>query len=579
MSQHEQNESSSWPARLLHVDTLTSYAWQPGDIYGGHKKPRYNAISYTWGRFALNDQEELEIKAAPIYGTTWAEFLPRMNPARYSVEDMILAIRTAACPYKEYWAVDFVWLDIACIDQTPNSPEMAQEIGRQAKIFRGAADCFVWLTTHRGSDMIGLVQRVDKLVAEVSPIQNGLRPDGAVDVWLEEASSLFGWFHSDEWFSSLWTLQEAFLSPKAAFMFKDGLSAEFFEASRDGAGKEGLFRLDMWVSICHWALAAIEPAFAGNSKTRELADSITSIGFLDGVKDQWGVKFMPDDLEYPDGYMGNPLGLLVASKHRTASREHDRIYGIMQIFGLQLGSSAPGVTTERFTLQDLEVQLAEAVLLQYPIPSQFVVHDEECVSPRSWMISSSVILPEEGYRICSHLSYGGRVEAVATLRTQMQSGTLWASFEGPLCSVEIFCHFTRDDASSYNSGYNRVSLDNRVERQMEEEIGSAPYFSSRDNLSWLADRPDSVYILFLGRLVPPESVRPDSNVNEFYHWGTGLLLQPQHSNGNQGYYARLGVISWNLAELKPRQPKLPEEIMGYFNGSSHEWINVKGCFG
>lgn len=38
----------------------------------------------------------------------------------------------------EYFAIEYVWIDIACIQQTPNSREMAAEVGRQAKIFRGA---------------------------------------------------------------------------------------------------------------------------------------------------------------------------------------------------------------------------------------------------------------------------------------------------------------------------------------------------------------------------------------------------------------------------------------------------------
>lgn len=41
--------------------------------------------------------------------------------------------------------IAFVWLNIACIDQTPGSLAKAREIGQQAEIFRGAAGTFVWL--------------------------------------------------------------------------------------------------------------------------------------------------------------------------------------------------------------------------------------------------------------------------------------------------------------------------------------------------------------------------------------------------------------------------------------------------
>ncbi|KAL4908407.1 hypothetical protein BDW74DRAFT_175089 [Aspergillus multicolor] len=44
-----------WPRRLLHVSTMTSHKWQPGSRYNGQREPRYNAISYTWGRWRLDD--------------------------------------------------------------------------------------------------------------------------------------------------------------------------------------------------------------------------------------------------------------------------------------------------------------------------------------------------------------------------------------------------------------------------------------------------------------------------------------------------------------------------------------------
>lgn len=43
--------------------------------------------------------------------------------------------------------VEFVWLDMACIDQNPGSPDAAAEIGRQAKIFKGASHVYAWLNT------------------------------------------------------------------------------------------------------------------------------------------------------------------------------------------------------------------------------------------------------------------------------------------------------------------------------------------------------------------------------------------------------------------------------------------------
>jgi hypothetical protein len=46
----------------------------------------------------------------------------------------------------------FLWLDVACIDQN-NGPQKDIEIGRQAKIFQGAQHVFVWLTKLTQADL------------------------------------------------------------------------------------------------------------------------------------------------------------------------------------------------------------------------------------------------------------------------------------------------------------------------------------------------------------------------------------------------------------------------------------------
>jgi hypothetical protein len=93
----EWNDECSWPYRLLHAGTLTSYEWQPGNTYGGVVEPRYNAISYTWGRFTLKDGEEPNINAMPIQGIPWTKDLPRIQPGRFTIEDMYQVIKTAVC--------------------------------------------------------------------------------------------------------------------------------------------------------------------------------------------------------------------------------------------------------------------------------------------------------------------------------------------------------------------------------------------------------------------------------------------------------------------------------------------------
>lgn len=51
------DDDCDWPRKLLHVPSMTSYPWAPGDRYGEAVKPGYLAITYMWGRWRLGDGE------------------------------------------------------------------------------------------------------------------------------------------------------------------------------------------------------------------------------------------------------------------------------------------------------------------------------------------------------------------------------------------------------------------------------------------------------------------------------------------------------------------------------------------
>ncbi|KAL8670778.1 MAG: hypothetical protein Q9168_004700 [Polycauliona sp. 1 TL-2023] len=137
------DEIGRWPRRLLHVPSMTSLEWQPGNIYGDHVAPVYSAVSYTWGRYDLDrpgtrrQRQFKKVKGIEIMGIDWA--IPRINPAeQFSVGQFYNLIQNACKPIKDGdVSVEFLWLDVACIDQNDGPQKMA-EIGRQAVIFEGA---------------------------------------------------------------------------------------------------------------------------------------------------------------------------------------------------------------------------------------------------------------------------------------------------------------------------------------------------------------------------------------------------------------------------------------------------------
>ncbi|KAI0860600.1 hypothetical protein F4860DRAFT_524993 [Xylaria cubensis] len=127
---------------------------------------------------------------------------------------------------------------------------MAREVGCQAKIFRGAADSFVWLTTHTSTAIINWLQKLKKLGYEqgIPKTEAGM----SMERWLSDLLAMLKWFLLDDWFSSLWTLQEAFLSLKAIFMFKDGLTPEILKLSVNEKGDIDLYRPGTCISTWQW---------------------------------------------------------------------------------------------------------------------------------------------------------------------------------------------------------------------------------------------------------------------------------------------------------------------------------------
>jgi hypothetical protein len=198
------DEICRWPRRLLHVPSMTSHKWMPGNIYGGHASPDYNAISYTWGRWQLRSGQCQDAKSLDVAGTAWP--LPRIAPEHFSVVDFTRVIKKAAIMDPNH-PLEFVWLDVACIDQRESSLEMAVEVGRQAKIFKGAHQVFIWLTKYNIGQLCDWGVQLEKCSAESECISEMVR--------------LINLIRLDPWFTSPWTLQEAFLRQDAIFLSRE----------------------------------------------------------------------------------------------------------------------------------------------------------------------------------------------------------------------------------------------------------------------------------------------------------------------------------------------------------------------
>ncbi|RDW59120.1 hypothetical protein BP5796_12044 [Coleophoma crateriformis] len=385
MSPPDDDPRGDWPQRLLHVPTMTSFEWQPGNRYGSYRCPQYNALSYTWGRWKLDDEVMTDIKAIEVSGVPW--LLPRIDPTEhFTAEAFFQVIQKAIEPvpillFDENQAalkgryidnmttnVEFLWVDVACIDQ--DFPAWAmREIGRQIKIFHGACRTFIWLNHSTALDL----ERAMTCILELKELtaQRHHRHESQPTTWHATGIERIVRFLKEPWLSSLWTLQEAFLCPGALLMSQEGAFV-----SGKALGRKDPIRLS---NICHWCKDIYHYCAIGEVSSRLQTTSLLS------EIERSGLLELADD---------NPLALYIMAQKRNVSKEVDHIYGIMQIFDLQLGSSAPGAHVNYLpSLEELEQEFGVALLLKYPILSQLHVHTVNSELGKGWLVSRTSEIP------------------------------------------------------------------------------------------------------------------------------------------------------------------------------------------
>jgi len=269
--------------------------------------------------------------------------------------------------------VEFIWLDIACIDQRELEPRSAAKVGRQAAIFRGAQAVFIWMTTMYVKEYEHVFGNINWRWTPPAEHTEDTLPN-IIDTMVNFLDTL-----CDPWFSSLWTLQEAYLRPDAYILSQTAELLPYLvygemttPALRDilvyGVNCEG------FCSQC----VAIDP---GNGTWGQLRDRIIEKGLV-ALRSR------------------NSMALLGAATLRKASVATDRVYGIQQVFGFRLGKSSllaqPG---QAFTLQELENQLGENLLLYEPILSQTHVFLEHVPPNDRWKMNSHSVVPSSLHQL------------------------------------------------------------------------------------------------------------------------------------------------------------------------------------
>lgn len=593
---NDQDGLGDWPRRLLHVPTMTSFPWQKGNVYNETPCPKYAIISYTWGRWRLKPHERPDVKSISIKGTTWA--IPRVNDTIFSVQQFEQALRTCVEAREPRVNLEFVWVDIACINQDEEDPEGALEIGRQAKIFGRATQQFIWLAADDEAqvNLPHPIENIQYLLDAKEPLRKFqaladatlLRRDAyeseealVADLdyninFIEDLTQSVKGLVVYPWFSSLWTLQEAFLSFPAIFLDNDG------HAVAKSSGFHPRFS-----DILH-SIRMIFQATSSSVHLRSLLQLPKSLEeqTLRRIIERSGLESLS---------MHDPLALYTQSKNRTTEHELDRIYGIMQVFDVRLGKSALHARPEqRWTLSELETQLGIALIQKYPLLSQLHVHNTIVRKRQAWRVTTASVVPAWGSELPFHYPRGNVKRMQPSLAIKRVDGALYGYFEGRSCNFETFVDAWKntfaenlDETSPSSFTSVEIALDltvlfSRTNLQIRWPLWQVPRGKPQLDLAnamlrRFRQKGLNVRVLCLGGYLAPHLT--------LY----GLILLECHDVNVGRWYARLGICTWDVPYTAEHSVPIGEDVITYetpkwkydafLAGEGNEWIAHSGVFG
>ncbi|KAH0536392.1 hypothetical protein FGG08_006742 [Glutinoglossum americanum] len=587
---------------------MTSYEWQPGHKYGPYIGPQYNALSYTWGRYRLTTEEIQQMPqviAIGISGITWE--VPRIHPNHFTAAEFQAAIQRAIHPIatgiqmlasmdqmQDSPSVDFLWLDIACVDQSPNSATGAAEIGRQAMIFQGADAVFVWLVGHTEVQLSSCLASLfrDADIAQKNHTtrpahEAGQRWSGSTtdpgdtsksnlhgdEPWLNDAITQLDLLLSDGWFSSLWTLQEAFLCSQAILISRDAETVDIFTKTLDG-----LFRAcNILHTVC---LRSIRLKLGGGCTAHPAEESLIQKSTNSGLAAL---------------AMRNPMSLYTVARYRQTTFPLDRIYGIMQVFDLRLGKAAPGaVQTDPWDLPQLQLQLGIALLEKDPTMSQLHIHATRPPVGQAWRVSDSSIVPDLVNRIpmFGTSTIFGEYRTNCHLSTKTYRSQTWGYFGGMICPLEVLQSAWKaaEQQPEYAAPLSRgigsiqqIALD-ATEFILPGELSEDPPFNvpikngrhhqfGDQVVKMVKSQSLEVSVLYLGQFYDERRDKMDLSNRHGRFVGDkvniGILLVRKDD-----VWIRQGLCIWDISPLDSRSP-----VWATLTCQSLDWQNQQGLFG
>lgn len=379
-----------WPRRLLHIRTMTSFERRGRGTYGQDEYPKYNVLSYTWGRWS---QTETTDHTLPVQGTTWR--IPAVDKEHFTVEEFQHVVQELGRD-----GIEWAWIDIACIDQEDDAVKM-DEVGRQASIFNRASTAFVWLSRIPTGELTDSLHAMSDAASIYGSSPSTTRAERFLlnlDTIHHSVATLF----QDPWFSSLWTLQELIMRTDAVVLSKEG------EMVRKTKSRARVY-LGSIIADCGdlTRMSRLGKELLCNQGKQLLPTGKDTVTFSDPQvpaalegKIPLNTMELLADIEDRISYAGlrsgqpssNPNVQYSAAKFRQTQYAEDRIYGIMQIYGIRVGQSIR--PNDQPSLDSLIEEFGLAINAKSPVIGQLFVHADETKTGLSWCITEQSTVPD-----------------------------------------------------------------------------------------------------------------------------------------------------------------------------------------
>lgn len=360
-----------WPRRLLHIPSFVSVERKGFSEYSGVDRPKYNILTYTWGRW--HNSRDPCAPVLPVRGTTWK--IPPIMEDHFTVDtfrSVINELRGDGC--------DWAWVDVACIDQECDAVK-ADEVGRQASIFKNASHIYVWLSHLTLDQLKPIADCLSRDCRFLSNFANKWfevpeQPLCAVEDAIERLHRHCGLLFQDPWFSSLWTLQEYFLRNDADVISAEGsLFGNRWTSMRENLG--GVYEYLEYFAESQAPTLTSSPEKPSRKYLKmavEIQEGLARAGFRYG------------------NWCSNPNVQYATARFRSTSRAVDRIYAITQIYNLRVGQSAR--PNETPSLEELSLEFAVALNASHPILAQMFNHEHKPEAGSSWRITEACFVPQ-----------------------------------------------------------------------------------------------------------------------------------------------------------------------------------------